>query len=102
MSKEFYSQHLYNCEVDDIDIYFEYNNSVVFSTRKSTKDDFLKWKVAFKGWGCYLLKFDSFVKWYVFTGNSKVANLQLKMGYFAWGENHNERIYFRGTNWRCY
>lgn len=37
MSKVFYSQHLYNCEVDDIDIYFEYNNSVVFSTRKSTK-----------------------------------------------------------------
>lgn len=37
MSKVFYSQYLYNCEVDDIDIYFEYNNSVVFSTRKSTK-----------------------------------------------------------------
>lgn len=54
--------------------------------------------MVFKGWGCYLSKFDSFVKWYVFTGNSKVANLLLKIGYFARGENHNERIYFRGTN----
>lgn len=54
--------------------------------------------MVFKGWGCYLSKFDSFVKWYVFTGNSKAANLLLKIGYFARGENHNERIYFRGTN----
>lgn len=32
MSQIAYSKHLYDCEAEDIDVYFEYNNSVVFST----------------------------------------------------------------------
>lgn len=31
-----YGQHFYNCELDDIDTYFEYGNSVVFSTNEKT------------------------------------------------------------------
>ena len=27
-----YGQHVYNCELDDIEVYFEYGDSVVFST----------------------------------------------------------------------
>lgn len=31
-----YSQHYYNCKANTIEVYFEYNNSVVFDTGKET------------------------------------------------------------------
>lgn len=31
-----YSQHYYNCKANNIEVYFEYNNSVVFNTGKET------------------------------------------------------------------
>ena len=31
-----YSQHNYNCKVNNIEVYFEYNNSVIFDTGKET------------------------------------------------------------------
>lgn len=31
-----YSQHNYNCKANNIEVYFEYNNSVVFDTEKET------------------------------------------------------------------
>ena len=31
-----YSQHYYNCKANNIEVYFEYNNSVVFDTGKET------------------------------------------------------------------
>lgn len=31
-----YGQYYYDCELDSIDIYFEYGNSVVFSTGEKT------------------------------------------------------------------
>lgn len=31
-----YGKYIYDCEIESIDIYFEYNNSVVFSTEKKT------------------------------------------------------------------
>ena len=31
-----YSKYIYNCEIENIEIYFEYNNSVIFSTEKKT------------------------------------------------------------------
>ena len=34
MSVTLYSQHYYHCETDNIEIYFEYNNSVVFDIGK--------------------------------------------------------------------
>ena len=37
MARLVYSEHYYNCEVDDIQVYFEYKNSVVFSTNKKTR-----------------------------------------------------------------
>lgn len=36
MSKVVYSKHIYNCEASSIDVYFEYNNSVVYSTEMET------------------------------------------------------------------
>ena len=36
MSHTAYSQHYYNCEAEGIEVYFEYNNSVVFDTGKKT------------------------------------------------------------------
>lgn len=36
MSLIAYSQHYYNCEAGSIEVYFEYNNSVVFDTGKET------------------------------------------------------------------
>ena len=36
MSIMSYSQHYYNCEANNIEVYFEYNNSVVFDTKKET------------------------------------------------------------------
>lgn len=38
MSVTLYSQHYYHCETNNIEIYFEYNNSVVFDTGKGTPD----------------------------------------------------------------
>lgn len=34
MSQTAYSQHNYNCQAESIEVYFEYNNSVVFDTGK--------------------------------------------------------------------
>ena len=36
MSVVIYGQYSYDCEWDSIDIYFEYGNSVVFSTGEKT------------------------------------------------------------------
>ena len=36
MSQTAYSQHYYNCQAEGIEVYFEYNNSVVFDTGKET------------------------------------------------------------------
>lgn len=36
MSIMSYSQYYYNCKVNNIEVYFEYNNSVVFNTGKET------------------------------------------------------------------
>jgi len=36
MRKIVYSEYYYNCESYDLDVYFEYNNSVVFNTGKRT------------------------------------------------------------------
>lgn len=36
MSQIAYSQHYYDCQAEGIEIYFEYNNSVVFDTGKET------------------------------------------------------------------
>ena len=36
MSQTAYSQHCYNCQAESIEVYFEYNNSVVFDTGKET------------------------------------------------------------------
>ena len=37
MSPTAYSQHYYNCQAEGIEVYFEYNNSVVFDTGKETR-----------------------------------------------------------------
>lgn len=36
MTQIIYGEHDYNCELDSINVYFEYNNSVVFTTSKKT------------------------------------------------------------------
>ncbi len=36
MLKMSYSQHNYNCDANNIEVYFEYNNSVIFDTGKET------------------------------------------------------------------
>lgn len=36
MPQTIYGQHNYNCQLDSIDVYFEYSNSVVFCTGEST------------------------------------------------------------------
>lgn len=37
MSATAYSQHFYDCKANNIEVYFEYNNSVVFDTGKETE-----------------------------------------------------------------
>lgn len=48
MSIMSYSQHYYNCKANNIEVYFEYNNSVVFDTGKET--------IASDGWTTYKCK----------------------------------------------
>ena len=44
MLKKSYSQCNYNCEENNIEVYFEYNNSVVFDTVREARDDFNDYK----------------------------------------------------------
>lgn len=44
MLKKSYSQCNYNCEENNIEVYFEYNNSVIFDTVREARDDFNDYK----------------------------------------------------------
>lgn len=43
MSQTTYNKYILSCEADDIDVYFEYNNSVIYSKKKTKLLHMIGW-----------------------------------------------------------